>query len=314
MGEAVIEDVLRRLGIEGRRKGREWTALCPNKEHKDREPSWRIRDEPGVTKHGMHHCWPCGFGGTLEDLVIYALDVPWREAKEWLSGGAVEIDRPVAAAVDFKVRSPDRSFRLPAGVEFGNFETWPSSARKYAQGRGITAEQVNHWGIGYSVEGRLAGRVIFPKRDNRGDFAGYSARTFVDAEPRYKEAEPWEKPRPQVMFGEQHWPLLSNRHFGKLYVLEGAINALAVERAADYPCHVAVTSGSQLYPIHAAKLSVWGEIVLVTDPDDAGDKLAATIGSALARHVVEGKIRRVTLPKGQDAASLSTEQLAETIR
>lgn len=311
MPDVVVSEVLQRLGVEARRRGREWSALCPNKEHKDRDPSWRIRDEPGSDRHGMHHCFPCGFGGTVEDLVIYLLDVPWREAKTWLDGGTVEIDRPVAGRVELKVRSPSRGFRLPAGVELEPFDGWPTSVRRYAQSRGITAKQVFHWGIGFAVEGRLGGRIVFIKRDSSGTLAGYTARTFVDDKRRYREPEPWEKPRPQVMFGEEHWP--SNRSTARLYVLEGAINALAVERAVDVS-HFAVTSGSQLYAIHAAKLIGWGEVVLVTDPDTAGDKLAATIDMALARHVGDGKVRRVVLPKGQDAASLPERELTEALQ
>lgn len=312
MGDAVIEDVLKRLNIEGRRRGREWTAPCPNKEHVDRHPSWRIRDEPGAKRHGMHHCWPCGFGGALDDLVMKVLNLTWSEAKEWLSGGAVELDKPVAGGVEFKVQSALRAFHLPVGVELDPFDKWPSSVRKYAQGRGITAEQVHHWGIGYAVEGRLGGRIVFVKRDNRGKDAGYSARTFVDAKNRYYEPQPWEKAQLGVMFGEQHWPMVSNRHAATLYVVEGVINALAIERVADYPTHVAVTSGSQLHPLHAAKISGFGKIVIVTDPDEAGDKLAAAIDAALSRHRPD--YIRVRLPEGQDAASLPPEKLMEALR
>ena len=59
-----ITSVLQRLGIEARRRGREWTAICPNREHDDRKPSWRMRDEPGTVRHSKHHCFSCSFGGS----------------------------------------------------------------------------------------------------------------------------------------------------------------------------------------------------------------------------------------------------------
>jgi 5S rRNA maturation endonuclease (ribonuclease M5) len=49
--------LLERLGIEAKRRGREWVAKCPNPAHEDHSPSWRIRDEPGATKHGYHKCF-----------------------------------------------------------------------------------------------------------------------------------------------------------------------------------------------------------------------------------------------------------------
>jgi len=311
LADLVISEVLRRLGIEARRQGREWVALCPNPEHEDKSPSWKIRDQPGEKRHGMHHCWPCGFGGNVVNLVEKVLDVDWRAAKEWLGSDALAEDRPVAASVELKQRPWDTSFRLPAGVEVTPFATWPPSLQKYVIGRGILPWQVERWGIGFSVEGRLQGRIVFVKRDSDGRPIGFSARTAVGAMKRYLEPEPWEGAATAAIFGEQHWTQDFRRRLDqRVFVVEGAINALAVERAVPL-APVAATSGSQLGALVASKLSSFGEVIAVTDPDAAGDKLAKVLEDAFARH--GKKFRRVRLPAGQDAADVPEATLKEAV-
>lgn len=297
-----VAAVLGRLGIEARRRGRELHARCPNREHEDKHPSWRIRDDEHDRRHALHNCFGCGFGGSLNDLVMHVRGLSWAEAEAWLEGAAADDARPTPAVVELRLRPPpSRSFELPEGVEVALLDRWPGSARAYAVERGITAEQVDRWGIGYAAEGRLRGRIVFVKRDAAVMVGGYSARTFVGGSRKYLEPEQWERPR-SVMFGEEHWPPPDER--GRLYVVEGAINALAIERALP-GAHVGATVGSELTPMAALKLAGWRELVLVTDPDKAGDRLAADIGVKLGRHGVA--VRRVRLPEGQDAATMGTD-------
>jgi DNA primase len=266
-----------------------------------------MRDDPTSDKHGVHHCWSCSYSGTVIDLAMYVLGLPsWAEAREWVGGDAAIIEPP-PAAVDVKVGRVRvaTGFRLPVGVEVAALDEWPDMPRRYALARGITEAQVERWGIGYAVEGRLAGRVVVVKRDSSGEPCGYSARTFVDDRRRYLEPEPHERPR-HVVFGEQHWP----RALGEVYVTEGAFNALAVERAIP-GASIAAVSGSQLSPIIAARLARARKIVIVSDPDAAGDKLAGAIVAALARTHIE--VTRARLPNGQDAASMNIGDLAAAI-
>ena len=311
MGDRDIPTLLRRLGIEARRQGREWVALCPNPEHDDKKPGWRIRDESGSKKHGMHHCWACGFGGNVQDLVEKVLRIDWRAAKVWLATDAVADDVPVASSVELKMRPWDTSFRLPIGVEVGPIESWPGSPRKYALSRGILSWQVDRWGVGFAVEGRLEGRIVFVKRDGEGRPIGFSARTYVGDKRRYLEPEAWEGATASAIFGEQFWTADARRRFDqRVFVVEGAINALAIERACPV-APVAATSGSQLNPLVASKLATFGEVVAVTDPDAAGDALAEMLSNAFARH--SKKFRRVRLPSGSDAASVPEFVLKESL-
>ena len=64
-----------------------------------------------------------------------------------------------------------------------------------------------------------------------------------------------------------------------------------------------------MHPMVAAKLASFARVIAVTDPDAAGDKLAATIEEMIARHST--KFFRLRLPSGRDAQDLGDQGLRE---
>ncbi len=295
-----VPRLLARLGIEAKRQGREWVAKCPNPDHEDHSPSWRIRDEPGSSRHGFMHCWPCGFGGTPVDLVAKVLGIEdKRDARAWLEQEAPVDQKPVER-VELRVAATS-SFRMPPEFVEAPLEDWPSPARDYLRRRGIEDWQVERWGIGYAVSGRLGGRIVVPSRDPAGKPRRYTARTFADDPQRYLQPNPEEHAAANAVFGEQHWPLLNgDEDRDLLFVLEGEINGLALE--AELPgVYFGAISGSDLAGGRAIKLSTWSRLAILTDPDVAGDTIAKTIEIAMARHCTT---RRLRLPGGTDPSKL----------
>lgn len=295
-----VEKLLQRLGIEAKRRGREWFAKCPNPEHDDHDPSWRIRDEPGATKHGFHHCWPCGFQGTAIVLVQRVLGIEsYADARRWIEEGGIVDQREVEAVVVRTIPHRGR-FKLPEGVRVEPIANWPGPARDYfLKTRRLEEWLVEKWGIGYAVEGRLSGRIVFVLRDAAGRPTGYSARTFVGDAKRFLEPDAPERASPSAMFGEQHWPARRD----VVFVFEGAIKALAADASLEGIC-VAATTGSELRPMHVTKLATFGTQVLIGDSDKAGSRLNQALEDGLARH---GNPRRLALPK--DADELSRDEL-----
>jgi DNA primase len=58
--------MLSAAGVQGLRDGRrEVEGLCPNPLHNDTHPSWSINK---IT--GLHHCFSCGYKGTLTGLLV----------------------------------------------------------------------------------------------------------------------------------------------------------------------------------------------------------------------------------------------------
>lgn len=307
-----IERVLGRLGIEYKRGGKELVALCPNPSHADSSPSWRIRDEDGGDKDGMHNCFPCGFSGDLVSLVrSLHPGMTYPAALEWLAGDAQAPRREVESVSLHVRRRP--IFSLPPHVEPPcPLEQWPERIREYLVnrnkfGNNVTAEQVARWGITWARKGPLAGRIVIPYEDGTGRLLGYTARSFTGDRRRYLEPEPdVDGSSLAALFGERYWPAARE----VLFVTEGAFNALAVERALG-DVAIAALAGSQIRVQHATKLVTWPRIVLVSDPDGAGDALAEKVRVLVSRY---GTITaRAPMPPGQDADSIPLSQLSEIL-
>jgi hypothetical protein len=305
-----IPKLLHALGIEATQRGREWVALCPNPKHHDRHPSWRIKDSPLSSKHGFHKCHPCGFGGGPAELVRVVRDfAEISSALQWLKDFRKgEQEEEQVDAFRWETMSlTKRAFVLPPEVVVEELSEWPSVIREYAQLRGITEEQVERYGIGYAVFGKLAGRIVLPARDVHGAPRNYTSRSFVGHQKRYLAADISEKPDLGCMFGEQFWPPTARRR--AVVVLEGAINGLTVDRAVpELP--FGVIDGSEPRPAHFMKLATFPQVYILTDPDKAGAKAAETLAMGLGRHSI---VTRVTLPPGVDAQAAGDAKVKELL-
>lgn len=302
--------LLERLGIQAKRKGREWWACCPL--HGERTPSWQMRDDPDdADKHGRWRCLgACHEGGGPAGLVMRVLGYESaRQAWDWIRGNAAlpEEERSLSVTVEpAGAALLRRGFHLPEGVRFPPLDEWPSPARSYLLGRGVTEEQIDRWGIGYAVDGWLAGRIVLPWRDAQVRLVGYTARAFLPGQKRYREPRAEEGADRSAVYGEEHWPHPGARK--AVIVTEGALDALAVERSVWTP--VAALCGSVLLPGHVARLSTFKRVVVAGDPDKAGQGLVEAAVAALSRWV---EVRRVSLPEGYDCARLASEAGTEAL-
>ena len=297
-----VPDLLTRLGLTYQRKGRELWCSCPfHADGQERTPSFCVRDQPGdEERHAHYRCYgSCEVrGGSVVGLVMRLHGVDRQDAWRWIGGAGAP---PPALRVDLvEVRGSRAPFRLPQGVVVAPLGAWVSPARRYAEQRGLTPAQVERWGLGYAVEGRLRGRLVLPVRDACGRVTSYTARTFVGSPKKWLEPAGEEHGDKGSVFGEQHWPPAGDRQ--RVVVAEAALDALAVERVLPGP--VAAVYGSELMPGHVARLSTFPEVVVASDPDAAGDKLVDQVAVALGRWSV---VRRAILPAGHDACSLERE-------
>lgn len=299
------EQLLERLSIRYERKGAVLWASCPHPEHEDSSPSWRIINDFENAKHGQHRCYGCGFGGWPIHLVEAVLGCSRQDARAWLRDIGQDPPLPFAVSVDYQ-RGLQPFFQLPPGVNQAAMKDWPSEARAYAAARGIEWWQVERWNIGVAA-GRydkltnpLAGRIVFPVRDAGGKLIGYTGRSYVGSERRYKEPSKREGADLGAVFGEEHWPATRQRKV--IAVTEGAMDALAVERAYPYSLPIGGIYGSQLHDGHVNRLSTFEFVLMATDPDNAGNKVAAALAERLRRW---SQVIRVDIPEGEDAASLA---------
>lgn len=320
-GRARVESVLQVLGVRFDPKpvlGWLW-GQCPY--HADTTPSWRIR----LTheRYGQHHCFSCKAGGTLAELVAHIRKIDLESSIEWLDQFAdktpvIEVD--LADAISVEIVQPPKSFFVPSDVIFHQLADWVTPAREYMQARGVSPAQVARYRIGYAVQGRLGGRIVIPTYTAGFRMGAYQARDFTGHRKakRYLYPSSEDKPNLDVMFGEHTWPSAQDRRTETIVVTEGAFNALAVDRASAR-VYVTALGGSDMREAHVAKLATFGRVLVFTDSDVAGDRIAGLLSAALWRHT---KVERVRIPtdpadrsgkNARDANDLSVQELRSVL-
>jgi DNA primase len=293
-----IPRMLAQLGLEAEHRGDTWVMRCPSGRHEDKKPSFAIKDVPGEPKHGLSYCFSCKFGGTAAELVAHVMGITVHSAYGWLVERAMGHARNVRRiTVELQPPRARAGMQVPPGVTIVPLVEWPTIAQRYVLDRGITPAQVDQWGLGYAVEGKLAGRMFLPIWSRDGALLHYTARSFTGSPCRYKSADRTDGFDAGAVFGEQAWPVPEQRD--AVVVCEGALNALAVQRVTPLP--LAAMYGSNVSLEHLMKLSTFRRVLILTDADLAGDWAAEKLMGAMARHL---DARRVALPRGVDANDL----------
>lgn len=314
IGKFDVREVLRRLGVAWREVpgGQRLVIRCPMGTHDDSHPSTHLAATG--PRAGLWRCRSCSEGGDLVTLVCVARKLgshrdpaAFRAALAWLRAEVALVPEEYRAARVVLGSAVRRPYELPPEVFLLPLPMWPSVARDYLAGRGVTAEQVLRHRIGFAVDGRkLAGRIVLPTLRADGTPASYAARSFVGEEPRYQTPGPDDGADTSVLFGEHTWS--GGR---RVYVAEGGFDLLAVERALGVGTQLAGLSGSNISTTTMAKVSAFPEVVLVTDPDRAGNAAAAKLRAALLRH---RRTLRVSLPSGIDANRFEQDCGADALR
>lgn len=304
--EVDVPRLLLALCIPHERRGSQLVGCCPF--HEDSKPSWAIRDEQGEHRNGRHRCLACGEGGDIVKLVMHVLGLSYAGAIEWIVGSGIVVQ---AAAEGLELRMVDslaerapREVRMPLGFRTAPLDRWPQSPRRYAEKRGIDAVQVERWGVGYAVDGVLEGRLVFPVRDTTGALRSYEARAYAGRSPKYLRPSVADGFRFGAIFGAERWGEPGSDEV--VVLTEGVLNALACERAGA-PA-VAAICGSVLSGEHLLEIAPrFKRVVVATDPDKAGSRIAAEFYASLARW---RDARVAALPPGKDCADLDAGTLA----
>lgn len=292
-----VEKLLDALGIKWKRRGHKLMAVCPNPDHRDQHPSWTITDAPGTPGHCGHHCFACKYGGGPWELIQAVRGVDEEEAfrfvGELVSG--VAATPPGVPKLVVRMPGPRVEYSLPSGVKIPSLDgsVWHPAFLSYLRDREVTDEQLERWRIGYSTTGKLAWRVVIPVH-TRGRLVAHVARGIFEDRARYdmpRSTTPGAKPM-MALLGE---PLL-DPSLGVLTIAEGSFSMLALERAGA-PNPVALL-GSDWSTAKATILSSvpWKHVLIFTDPDMAGDRVAGAISGSFRK----SKVSRVRMDQSPD--------------
>ncbi|HRJ52583.1 MAG TPA: DNA primase [Candidatus Thiothrix moscowensis] len=310
-----------------KKAGREYMACCPF--HNEKTPSFTV----SPTKQ-FYHCFGCGVHGSAISFLMEYEHLEYVEAIEALARTVgVQVPREGADDAPKRKRSDGSLYHLleDAAVWFQGQLKQTSTALEYLQQRGLSADIITRFGLGYApaaislgrqlahygeekliasgmsirndagrVYDRFRERVMFPIRDRRGRVIGFGGRIMGEGSPKYLNS-----PETEVFHkGAELYGLFEarqhTRKLERLLVVEGYMDVIAL---AQYGVTYAVaTLGTATTPEHIKQLlRLVPEVVFCFDGDRAGREAAwRALENALPELRDDKEIRFLFLPQGED--------------
>jgi DNA primase len=341
---APIEEIVRERVPGLKKAGALWVACCPF--HEERTPSFKV--DP---RRGTWHCFgACGTGGDQLSFLERMDNLTFFEALEILGARTgVELPRRRSEArsseeqgLEALVEEAVRFYRAQRATPEGQ------AATRYMDGRGLTRETSDAFGVGYAPangqalvahlraqdidlaraeaaglvrrndQGRpydfFRGRLMIPIRDLAGRAVGFGARRLSDEDqqgPKYintAETPLFHKGR-LVYALERALPAI--RKCGQIVLVEGYTDVMAAHQVGLQ--QVVAVLGTATTDEHAGLIRRTGarRVTLVFDGDAAGQKAAYKALHGLLP--LELPIDVVTLAGGDDPCDLLVREGARPL-
>ena len=284
------------------RKGSGYTGLCPF--HNEKTPSFSVHEGKQIFK-----CFGCGKGGNVLNFIMLAENLNYPEALEFLAERAgIKLEKAVNKQQEEKNKLRNDIYsvnRIAARFFYDTLKTAPH-AQKYLYDRGIRAETVKQFGLGYApdrwdalyrhfINSRAApspvllekaglitarkdksgyydkfrNRVMFPIFDVSGNIIAFGGRVLDDSLPKYLNSP--ETPgysKGNHLYGLN---LAKKSQSERVIIVEGYMDCIALHKAG-IPWAVA-SLGTALTQAQARLLKKYfNEVVIGYDADSAGQK------------------------------------------
>ncbi|RQK27434.1 DNA primase [Neisseria meningitidis] len=197
--------------------GANYMACCPF--HKEKTPSFSV----SPTKQ-FYHCFSCGAHGSAIGFVMEHQGLSFPEAVQFLADRVGMIvpkvrgqnDNPEVRAERKKKQQTLEETTAAAADFYAQQLKFNPTAKAYLDKRGLSAEVIAHYGLGYAPDGwqplaqvfqpypntalvdtgmvidnegryydRFRHRIMFPIRNPRGQVIGFGGRVLDDSKPKY---------------------------------------------------------------------------------------------------------------------------------
>jgi DNA primase len=289
-----LEAVLKRYkveGLKGGHKGR-YRGRCP------------IHQGDGIdafhvdVKRKIFHCFSCGAGGDLLELVARLERCTVRQAalqlKEWFPNAGVQRDPEIQTQL---VTKGNRVVNRPLNFTLRRVD----SRHCYLVERGIEERTAIEFGVGYYGGcGLMSGRVVIPIHDELGRLVAYAGRSVDGGQPRYRFPSGFGKS--QVLF---NFHRAAASESDTVVVVEGFFDCLLVSQAG-YTSVVALM-GTELYEAPARLLQDrFARVMLMLDGDAAGRTARVRVANRLKDKCA---VRVVELADGAQPDHLPNREL-----
>lgn len=263
--------------------------VCPNPAHsggQERSGSLHVNLTKEGIPRGWFNCLGCGYKG------------PWNKlATEHLKMKELKAADKVHAALGFSFMQDEQEVRVPF-IDPKTLIPWPLE-----KWRTITKETL----IAFNARAlfrRNALEVYLPVYEYKKCVGGIYAKTRMTDEERAAGGKPYlftdGKWKSKTLYGFDH----ARKRGGYLWIVEGARDALKVWQLGG---RVVATLGSNLSIEQKNLIDVLDPelIIIATDPDSAGRKLAKQIEEQFDNTY---RIKFPTKPKKRDPAQLNQEK------
>jgi DNA primase len=250
----------------------------------------------------VFHCFACGAGGNVLDLVAAMEGCSVREAALRLqgSGGHGVVRVPASGAERRKLVTEKREVNAPLG-----FSLDVDGAHPYLARRGMDPTTIGHFGVGYySARGLMSGRIAIPIHDDQGRLVAYCGRAVDGAAPRYRFPAGFQKS--QVVFNYHRALAVGN---DPVIVVEGFFDCMRVHQAG-FPCVVALMGACLSAAQKALLASQFSRVVLLLDGDQTGRHATVQIAHDL-RSVCA--VTEVLLPSAQQPDQMTEQHIRQAL-
>jgi DNA primase len=349
---AFLDELRRRLSIfdlVGRkvrlnRRGKQATGLCPF--HNEKSPSFHVYDDD----EPHYHCFGCGAHGDAITFVMQTEGLEFRDAVERLASEAgLEVPKDTPQERERAERQASLGTVMEAACAFFEQQLAGSPGAGYFKSRGLTAETIRRFRLGFAPESRTAlkshlaklnipellaieagmlvkpedggpsydrfrNRVIFPIADTKGRIVAFGGRVLGDEKPKYLNSP--ETPlfsKGRQLYNMNHAQKAA-REKSEVIVVEGYMDAIALAQAG-FP-QVVAPLGTALTEDQIEILwRMAPEPILCFDDDSAGEKAAGrAIQQALPILRPGLSLRFAWMQAGEDPDELVRSQGVSAMR
>lgn len=327
------------------RRGSSYTGLCPF--HNERTPSFHVSADKQ-----MYYCFGCGEGGNIFTFLMKYENQTFPEAIRTLADRAgITLPEEELTAQQKKERSKRQQI-LDVNREAAKFFVYclrsdeGKQAASYLQHRRLSAETINHFGLGYAPKNSRAlytylkrkgykddllkesglftydakrgfsckfwNRVMFPIMNSANKVIGFGGRVMGDAKPKYLNSPE------TILFDKSSnlYGLNYARTSRKPYLIlcEGYMDVIAMHQAGF--TNAVASLGTAMTSQHATLIRRYvNEVRLAYDSDEAGVKAALRAISILNSAQLRSRVIHMQPHKDPDEfiKALGTEAFQKRI-
>lgn len=341
----IVQVVSRQVQL--RKAGRGFTGLCPF--HHEKTPSFNVNPD-----RQTFHCFGCGAGGNVFTFLMRSEGATFPEVLERVAlEVGIELPRRAPTATETRDREErDRLLAITTAARAWFIDRLKVSdgARAYLAERGLTAETIERFGLGYADDDwsalanhleragfplalaekaglvisrrgsgwydRFRHRIVFPIEDLQGHVTGFGGRALGGAKTTGDDAKYLNSPetplydKSRVLFGLR-LAREAIRREERVLIVEGYFDAILLFQAGIE--NVVAPCGTALTSDQVRILRRFTrDIVTLFDADEAGRRATERAMHLFIEEGVQGL--GVPLPEGMDPDDVVRKEGAERLR